>query len=91
MENPIKMDDLGGFPIIFGSTSICYMKVTPTNIDGFVDEKLGLDLDLAIHGGHFFRHAGLLGIESKESSTNLWSIPIINIYHKQKNIHIFWV
>ena len=22
MENPIKMDDLGGFPIIFGSTPI---------------------------------------------------------------------
>ena len=22
MENPIKMDDLGGFPIIFGDTQI---------------------------------------------------------------------
>ena len=23
MENPIRMDDLGGFPIIFGLTPIC--------------------------------------------------------------------
>ena len=23
MENPIKMDDLGGFPTIFGNTQIC--------------------------------------------------------------------
>ena len=24
MENPIKMDDLGGFPMIFGLTPICH-------------------------------------------------------------------
>ena len=62
---------------------ICYRKVTPTNIDGFVGDKLGLDLDLAIHGGHS-GHVVLPGVKPKESSTNLWSIPVINIYHRQR-------
>ena len=36
MENPIKMDDLGGFPIIFGSPP---MKVC--SIDVFSGSQLG--------------------------------------------------
>ena len=28
MENPIKMDDLGGFPPIFGSTPTCNQKTS---------------------------------------------------------------
>ena len=31
MENPIKMDDLGGFPPIFGITHISHRKGTPEN------------------------------------------------------------
>ncbi len=47
MENPIKMDDLGGFPPIFGNTHIikCY-KIFPTQIQQmelyfFVPKKIG--------------------------------------------------
>ena len=32
MENPIKMDDLGGFPIIFGSTPISNGLLSPRRV-----------------------------------------------------------
>ena len=33
MENPIKMDDLGGFPIIFGNTHMIYIRCSDVSCD----------------------------------------------------------
>ena len=38
MENPIKMDDLGGKPTIFGSTHIGSSGKISKNIEGFSDD-----------------------------------------------------
>ena len=35
MENPIKLDDLGGFPIIFGNTHVFFLVGTPKDVGRF--------------------------------------------------------
>ncbi len=44
MENPIKMDDFGGFPIIFGNTQIKSTQVCSVEIAANFLFKLWFDL-----------------------------------------------